>query len=128
VRIFSPGRTVRGGRMSASSPHSAAFVAGHDAPLIGDAPRRACASTMEGGDEHADVGGRRPFGLQPREPYRAAAPRPDGVHVTDRSDNPPFAAGFCAPPPSPSTMRRSSANAPQHAGASQRDVAMSTPG
>ena len=39
--------------MSVSRPHSPAFVAGHDAPLIGERAATRGRSAMEGGDEHA---------------------------------------------------------------------------
>jgi hypothetical protein len=43
--------------MSVSHPPSAAFVAGNDAPLIGERAATRGRIAMEGGDEHAGVTG-----------------------------------------------------------------------
>jgi hypothetical protein len=48
-------RTTRQGRMSVSHPHSAASIAGHDAPLIDARAGSRGRIATGGGDEHAGV-------------------------------------------------------------------------
>jgi hypothetical protein len=113
-------------------------AAHHDAPLIGDRRNVRGRSATEGGDAHADV--RRTSSVRAPASRTGsigggfdplAATRATGA----RTPNPVSeAAGLlwregCTPrpPPSPTTMRHSSTNAPQRAGASQRKVAMSAP-
>jgi hypothetical protein len=76
-------------------------------------------------------GERYPFGLQPREPcHPANAPRRSARGARPDQGSARSSMTFCPcvrtrPPSSPATTRRSSANARQRAGASQRKVAMS---
>jgi hypothetical protein len=50
--------------LSVSPPHSAAFVAGHDAPLIGERAARRGRRATEGGDERGGLKRRYPFKLK----------------------------------------------------------------
>jgi hypothetical protein len=74
---------------------------------------------------------RYPFALQPREPDRAAGTSTRLATARPTEDRGALEERLAARtrrPTSPPTMRRSSANAPQRAGAAQRKVAMSAPG
>jgi hypothetical protein len=113
--------------------HASAFVAHHDAPLVGERARNARARRT-GGDERAGVERLSQLTLQPSEPdcpaetwtrWRPRDRRSACAKPSTRNLYPAlFAAPVCARPPSPATMRRSSAGAPQRAGASQRKVGM----
>jgi hypothetical protein len=67
----SQSRSTRGDWMSVSRPHSAAFAAHHDAPLIGARAQRGCVAT-EGGGEPRRREEALSFVFQPRESDRAA--------------------------------------------------------
>ena len=90
----------------------------NDAPLFGERAATRGRSAMEGGAEHAGCEERYPFEIQLCGSRRSP-------HCSTRLDE-RFAAAVVGHPPSPPT-RRSSANAPQRAGASQRKVVMSRP-
>jgi hypothetical protein len=60
------------GWTSVSRPHASAFVAGNDAPLVGERAATRGRSATEGGDERGGVKDRSPFAQQPREPDRMA--------------------------------------------------------
>jgi hypothetical protein len=71
------------------APHPSPCVAGNDAPLVAERATPRWRIATEGGDAHADVGGRRPFGLQHRELDRTA-----GTSTRWRPDSmPPGASG-----------------------------------
>jgi hypothetical protein len=112
----------QGGWMSVSRPHSGAFIARHDPPLIGERAATRGRSAMEGGDEYAAVKSLYPCECQlyqfRHHPLRKAH-RLRGLD--DRCASAPVRL------PRRQRLRRSSANARQRASASQRNAAMGTP-
>jgi hypothetical protein len=110
-------RTSRRGWMSISRPHTAASVALTMRRSSANATRGHGA--MEGGDERAGVKRRHSFERPTLVvPHRSARAKRRGQgRARPRART--------RPPASPSRTRRSTANAPQRAGAAQRKVAMS---